>query len=75
MISWVAVCLITLAIHCLPLQTKTMRNNLYNLDWNNFDRANRQLLFMILVASTPDASVKLGSFQINLESFAKVLKQ
>lgn len=29
---------------------------------------------MILVASTPDASVKLGSFKINLESFAKVFK-
>lgn len=49
-----------------------MRVQLYNLDWHEFDMQNQKLVYVMLVGSTPEKGVKIGSVQINLEFFAKV---
>lgn len=49
-----------------------MRVLLYDLNWNEFDMENQKLLYMMLVGTTPEMSVKIGNFHINLQSFSQV---
>lgn len=49
-----------------------MRMQLYNLNWPELDPDNRKLVYLMLVGCTPERGIKIGSFDINLESFSKV---
>lgn len=59
----------------LSFQTEKIRCSLYALDWHEYDIDTRKLVYFLIVCSTPDTTIKVGSiFKLNMESFASVIR-
>lgn len=55
------------------LQAEKVRSSLYDLNWEDYDLATRKMVLLMVLASTPNRTLKMGNiFALNMENFARV---
>lgn len=57
----------------IEFQAEKVRSSLYDLNWEDYDVATRKMVLLMVLASTPNRTLKMGNiFALNMENFARV---